>query len=449
MMLASLLLATAASTTPPLQGDLPLRAGTDSSQLARIADSLLQPWRENGHLLASIHVEAQAPRIEYHIQPGPFFQWRAVRSYGDSIYTPNALVRRSGLTAGRPAAPSQLEAAAKNLTQDGCAEIAGEPQPRGVPGTGWADAWIPLRRVPCSQAQAALGWDQQGGFQGYVEAKLANLLGTARQANLSASSYPEATRFDFLWKEPWIGSWNVGLDLQLELQETKLEQMRRAMIQARWPWEYGNWIVGIETWTDIVTSDSSDSAPATKVSAVGSRFGWEHSPHDAGWLSPFFSGSLLATSLQTFQDSRHLLLRSEASLRLRRPLTSWSAAQVRLSARSLWPLDSSSALGETRSLGGAGSWKGHQEGQFLSPQWIWGEAELRAGAPDWGCALFAAPGLVWKRAEGGYASHSGWGAGVGFFWSRAGNDVRLDLAGGEGTRSWDEAYLHLVLSNRF
>jgi len=444
----ALLFATSAPPVP-LQGSLPLRPGTDSAQVAHLADSLLEPWRESGHLLARIRVEAQAPTLDYQIQPGPFFQWRGVRSFGDSVYTPAVLARLSGLVKGSPAAPSQLDKAVQNLSQDGCAEIAGAPQPRGIPGTIWADAWIPLRRIPCSQAQAALGWDQQSGFQGFVEAKLVNILGTARQASLSASANPEATRFNFLWKEPWLGSWNVGLDLQLELQETKLEQLRRAMLQARWPLGYGSWIVGLETWTDIVSSDSTDSAAATKVSAVGSRFGWEHSPHESGWLSPLWSGSLLATSLQTFQDSRRLLLRSEGSIKLRVPVGAWAAVQTRVSARSLWPLDSLTAIGETRTLGGAGNWKGHQEGQFLSPRWVWGELELRAGTDAWGSALFAAPGLVWRRSESDFSCHPGWGAGIGFFWSRSGNDVRLDIAAGESTRSWEEAYLHLVLANRF
>lgn len=289
-----LLLATSAPPAP-LQGSLPLRPGADSAQVAHIADSLLEPWRESGHLLARIRVEAQAPKLDYQVQPGPFFQWRGVRSFGDSVYTPSALAHLSGLVKGSPAAPSQLDKAVQNLSQDGCAEVAGTPQPRGIPGTIWADAWIPLRRIPCSQAQAALGWDQQSGFQGFVEAKLVNILGTARQASLSASASTEATRFDFLWKEPWLGSWNVGLDLQLELQETKLEQLRRAMLQARWPLGYGSWVVGLETWTDIVSSDSTDSAATTKISAVGSRFGWERAPHESGWLSPFWSGSVLAT----------------------------------------------------------------------------------------------------------------------------------------------------------
>jgi len=56
---------------------------------------------------------------------------------------------------------------------------------------------------------------------------------------------------------------------------------------------------------------------------------------------------------------------------------------------------------------------------------------------------------VWRRSESDFSCHPGWGAGIGFFWSRSGNDVRLDIAAGESTRSWEEAYLHLVLANRF
>lgn len=439
-MLLPLLLAWLAA--PPREGSLRMTTPMDSVQLAALADSLVGVWQEEGHLLASVHLTALSDRVDFVTSPGARFVWREVRLVGDSAYTPYALGRLAGLARGQAARPSELEQAVQRIEADGCAEVAGTPRLQGQRGTIWADAWLPIRRLPCSQAQALVGWEQNHGYQGFVEAKLGNVLGTARQGALSVSAQTSERRFQLDWREPWLGDWPAGLDLQLELRETTQEQLRRGMTQLRIPASLGTWLLGLEAWSDL--QGLADSTPRT-LSAMGSRVGWERTSRERKWIGSRWEMHFVATNLQTWGSSDKLLVRAEVTaLRSWAPLD-WLAVQVRGSGKGIWPLDSSLALSEARSLGGAAGWKGHQEGQFLVPQWAWGELETRVGNAQWGAALFAAPGLYGNQD----ALHTGWGAGGGIFWSRDGNDLRLDLAAGEGTRSWDEAFLHLTAKNRF
>jgi len=439
-MILPLLLASLAA--PPREGSLRLTAPMDSAQTAALADSLVGVWQEEGHLLASVRLTALPDRVDFVATPGARFVWRDTRLVGDSAYTPYALDRLSGLVRGQPARPSELEQATQRIESDGCAEVAGIPNLQGQRGTIWADAWLPIRRLPCSQAQALVGWEQNHGYQGFVEAKLGNVLGTARQGALSVSAKTSERRFQLDWREPWLGDWQAGLDLQLELRETTEEQLRRGMTQLRIPAGTGTWLVGLEAWSDL--QGLADSTPHT-LSAMGSRVGWERTARERGWIGSRWEMHVLATNLQTWGSSEKLLVRAEiTALRSWTPL-SWLSLQVRGSGKSLWPLDSSLAMSEARSIGGASGWKGHQEGQFLVPRWAWGEFETRLGNAQWGTALFAAPGIQGNERT----MHTGWGAGGGIFWSRDGNDLRLDLAAGESTRTWDEAFLHLTARNRF
>jgi hypothetical protein len=208
----------------------------------------------------------------------------------------------------------------------------------------------------------------------------------------------------------------------------------------------GTWIAGIEAWIDL--SGPADSI--REVSALGTTLGWKWtSSARSGWLRPERRAEILFTSLQTEGTPQPWLLRSRSKLTWGWALNAWLALTGGLDAQGLFPMDSLTAIGEARPMGGSSNWKGHQEGQFQTAQWVVGDLELRAGTSGWGAAAFFSPGAVWLWKSNGPRPVPGFGSGFGLRWEQQKQVIRLDLAGGEDTRSWQDIYLHLTLQSRF
>jgi len=425
------------------QDSLILSHPADSIELSEIADSLTTTWQEAGHLLARTRIQANGNQIRWNIESGPLFQWREIRSSRDSVFTNRTLIRLSGLHRGNLATPSSLAQASERIQAAGCSDQDAPAQLRGQRGTTWADAWLPLKALPCSHAQAAFGWESRHGMQGQVDALLANLLGSARSLELSASSKAGTRDFDLAWHEPWVGDWDIAIDARLTLLETPENQLRKAQAQSLWPAPVGTWIAGLEASSVLVLVGADSSK---EVTTIGTRLGWRWIRKGrSDWLHPARSLDASLTTLQSSGIERSWRLRGQASMR-------WSwlpwrnlAIATRLDAQGLLPLDSTGSLGESHAVGGSNDWKGHQEGQFQTPQWAVGELELRTGSDAWGLAAFLSPGAVWLQGS----PRLGLGYGTGLRWARRNGDVRLDLAGNEEIRSWQDILVHLSLQSRF
>lgn len=432
-----------AQSPGPHQDSLFLSHPVDSIQLSRIADSLTTVWQESGHLLARTQIQANGNQIRWKIESGPLLQWREIRSSHDSVFTPYAMLRLSGLHRGDLATPSSLTQASDKIQTNGCSDQEAPAELRGQRGTTWADAWLPLKALPCSHAQAAFGWESRHGMQGQVDVLLANLLGSARSLELSASSKAGTRNFDLAWHEPWLGDWDIGVDARLTLLETPDHQLRKAQAQSLWPAPVGTWIAGLEASSDLLLTGTDSSLETT---SYGTRLGWKWARKSRStWLQPDRAIEASLTTLQAHGTERSWRLRGLTSLRWGwHPFQSLALA-TRLDAQGLLPLDSSATLGESHAVGGSNDWKGHQEGQFQTPQWAVGEFELRTGSDAWGLAAFFSPGAVWLQQH----PHLGIGYGTGLHWARPSGDIRLDLAGNEEIRSWQDILVHLSLQNRF
>jgi hypothetical protein len=418
----------------------------DSLELCALVDSVNRTWQGRGHLLARTSATALGPLVSWTTDPGPQLFWRQLLTSGDTTYTQAALLRLARIRTGDTATPTSLKEGIDRILAPGCAELDAPPQWRGQRGTTWADAWLPLASVPCSQASAVLGWDNSHGLQGQVDVELANLMGTARSGSLVASAKGEDRNFELQWHEPWLGNWDVGLDASASLQETSIQLLRRAEVQSLWPAPEGTWVAGLEGWIDI--SGAVDSTVQTQ--AFGTKVGWKWKarPHP-DWLHPPCDIDVSTTTLQTGGTSEPWLASSQAKMDWGWSTGDATALAVRFVGQAVLPLDTSDWQGESHPLGGSSDWKGHQEGQFQSAQWAVGELELRAGAGDWGAAAFFDPGVVWILYADGPRPHPGYGAGAGMHWIRSSEEVRLDLAVGEDTRSWQDALLHLSVQSRF
>lgn len=443
-MLIAILTALIQAPSPgPQQDSLILSQPADSVQLSRIADSLTTAWQESGHLLARTHIRANGNQILWKIESGPLLQWREIRSSRDSIFSNRTLLRLSGIHRGDLATPGSLAKASERIQAAGCSDQEAPAELRGQRGTTWADAWLPLKALPCSHAQAAFGWESRHGMQGQVDALLANLLGSARSLELSASSKAGTRSFDLAWHEPWLGEWDIAIDARLTLLETPENQLRKAQAQSLWPAPAGTWIAGLEASSLLVLAGADSSLEAT---SVGTRLGWRWASRKrADWLHPTQTAEASLTTLRSNEIERAWRLRGQASVR--RSWLPWRnlAIATRLDAQGLLPLDSIGSLGESRAVGGSNDWKGHQEGQFQTPQWAVGELELRTGSNAWGLAAFLSPGVVWLQSR----PHMGLGYGSGLRWARRSGDIRLDLAGNEEILSWQDILVHLSLQNRF
>lgn len=441
-----LLLLAAFISSPTLTGTSELESAADSTRLSLLADSILDSWMEEGHLLARIHLEASGRQARWRIDPGPTLQWRSLASTGDSTYRPETLMRLGRLHQGDLATPRSLALALEAIEKAGCAEITAPAKWTGLRGTTWADAWLPLQALPCSQADLAMGWEQAHGFQGQGSVTLANLLGTARSASLRASSRSEQDFFSVDWHEPWLGDWDISLDLHAHLQQSPTRQLQQGSLQAQWPAALGAWSLGAQAWSALTNLTDTTFA---RSSAWGSRLGWSWSgTARETWLRPGHDASLSISTLRTRGTPQPWLIETALTSRWGMPFEFLSLA-FQVDAQALLPLDSLSASGATRALGGASDWKGHREGQFPTAQWIIGTIEGRVEAGGWGVATFLAPGTVWIWQANGPHPRPGYGAGIGLNWTRSSSKVRLDLAIGEDTKDWQDALLHLTLTNRF
>lgn len=433
-------------SSPPLEGSKEFASRPDSAILKGLTDSLLSLWTEQGHLLARVRLEARGRETHWRIDPGPTLQWRSLATTGDSTYRPEALMRLGRIRRGDLATPSSLERALGSIRAAGCAEVTAPARWTGLRGTTWAEAWLALQEIPCSQADLAMGWEQSKGFQGQGSVTLANLLGTARAARLQASSRDELDHFSLDWHEPWIGDWDLALDLHAQLQQSPTRQLQQGILQGRWPAALGSWSLGAQAWSS--TTSLTDST-VLHSSAWGTRLGWSwKAVQPATWLAPSRDISLSAATLRTRGTPQPWLMETALAAHWGIPLEHVSLA-LGTDIQALLPLDSLSASGATRALGGAGDWKGHREGQFPTAQWILGTLEARVEAGGWGAALFFLPGAAWIWQADGPGPRLGFGTGLGLNWTRGPNQVRLDLAIGEETRDWQDALLHLNLANRF
>lgn len=440
------LLLAAVFSNPTLTGTTELGSVTDSTRLSRLADSILAVWMEEGHLLARIHLEASGRQVQWRIDPGPALQWRSLASPGDSTYRPESLMRLGRLRRGDPATPGSLAKAIGHIEGAGCAELTAPARWSGQRGTTWADAWLSLQALPCSQADLAMGWEQAHGFQGQGSVTLANLLGTARSASLRASSRSEQEHFSLDWHEPWLGDWDISMDLHAHLQQSPTRQLQLGSLQAQWPAAIGAWSLGVQAWSSLTSLTDTTFARST---ALGSRLGWNWSGASREtWLRPGRSASVSISTLRTRGTPQPWLVEAALTSRWGIPFERFSLS-FEADAQALLPLDSLSASGATRALGGASDWKGHREGQFPTAQWAVGTMEGRVEAGGWGAAMFLAPGAVWIWRADGPHPRPGYGAGIGLNWTRGSGRVRLDLAIGEDTRDWQDALLHLALTNRF
>lgn len=433
-------------SSPASTGTIELESTADSTQLSQLSDSILNNWMEEGHLLARLHLDASGNQIRWRIDAGPTLQWRSLASTGDNTYRPETLMRLGRIHRGTPATPSSLARAVSSIEAAGCTEVTLPAKWTGQRGTTWADAWLALREIPCSQADLAMGWDQLNGFQGQGSVTLANLLGTARSTSLRASSRNQQNFFSLDWHEPWIGDWDLSLDLHAHLQQSPTRQLQLGSLQSQWPANLGAWSLGLQAWSSLTNLTDTTFA---RSSAWGSRLGWSWTgtPRET-WLRPERSTSFSISTLRTRGTPQPWLVQATLTSHWGLPFEHFSLA-AQIDGQALLPLDSLSASGATRALGGASDWKGHGEGQFPTAQWIVSTLEGRIEAGGWGAAIFLAPGAAWIWRPDGPHPHPGYGAGIGLNWTRGPSRARLDLAIGEETRNWQDALLHLSLTNRF
>lgn len=430
----------------------------DSATVRRSLSEAVDTVVAQGFLAASaMATQAMATdsgtTIFVHTEAGGRLVWENLVDVGTSSLTPQALRRLGRIPTGRPADPADLESAMRRLAQTGYVESTAPPSIRRLPRSARARAQLTLRDLPSSWIEAAAGWSRGEAAKGYVDAKLANLAGTARDLEFGISQGEQGTRAHALWKEPWLGAFDVRLVVQGNLANDTLTQSFEGAVDLVWALMDGR----LEAGGGLATAQRAERAPQDSLFGVrtweyGTRASvyWRRKPASV-WPVDDLSARLDAQAVGTESDTG-----SGARLRAEASVDTWTGigplvARLGGRARGVWPLDRTAGLSEALAPGGIAGWRGWPEGSPRSPAWAWLVAQLGVGNPEnGGVFVFCEPGArALRRQDLAWTPEWGWSAGGGLAFSLPAWQIDIVVAGRDDIPSWQDALLQVRARNRF
>jgi len=379
--------------------------------------------------------------------------WERLVDVGASRTTPSTLQRIGRIPTGRSADPADLESAMRRLAQTGYVEAVAPPTIRRLPRSARARGELRLRDVPASYVEAAAGWTRADDVKGYLETRLANISGTARDLEFGLTQGEQGILAHALWKEPWLGPLDARLVLKGNLANDTLAQVFTGSMDLVWSLLDGRMEVGGGlSVARRLERDPGDTAFGPTSTEFGSRlvFGWRRHPPSA-WPVDDFSTTLDAEVATTNSDTG-----SGARLRSRWGGDAWLGAapfvfRIGGQARGIWPLDRTAGLSEAIAPGGIAGWRGWPEGSPRSPSWAWLVAQAGIGAADkGGVFLFWEPGVrALRRQDLTWAPSWNWSAGAGLSALLPSWQIDLVVAGRDETATWQDALVQVRARNRF
>ncbi len=379
--------------------------------------------------------------------------WGHLRNLGESRLTAVTLDRIGRLPSGNPANPSDLDAVQRRLLQTGYVEAMANPVLRKVPRMALADGVVRLQDLPSSFLEAAASWSRGQSTQGYVETRLANLWGTARDLDFGISQGEQGIRAHAHWKEPWLGSLDARLDLSGNLAYDSFSQALEGRSDLVWSLLEGRLEVGVGL-SAASRSDRilGDTLFGPQMSEFGSRttLAWRRLP-PAIWPVGDLLANLDLEAVRIESDTGTF-----ARIRVRTGSEIWPQIgpvdlRFGFQARAIWPLDRTAGLSEAIAPGGIAGWRGWPEGSPRSPSWGWLVTQAGVGSRErGGVYAFWEPGVRALRTQDqSWVEAWGWSEGVGMSLVLPTWQIDLVVAGRDDTRTWQDALLQVRARNRF
>jgi hypothetical protein len=430
----------------------------DSARVRRRLESMVDTAVARGFLTAratatSVVRTDSGLELVVETEAGSRSVWGELRDLGNASLTPKALGRIGRLPRARPADPADLLAAVRRLEQTGYVESIAPPRLRRIPRTALVDGWVSLRDIPASFVEAAAAWERDGQATGYLETRLANMLGTARDLNFGISQGEQGTRAHLWYKEPWVGTLPMRLELGGSLANDSLSQALEGAVSLVWPFLDGRLGIGAGlSGARRAERLPDDSLFGPTRREFGTRFSLSGRRHPLrAWPVGDVAGKLEIEAATLDSDTG-----SGARLRVRTGLDVWTpfgpaVARTGAQARGIWPLDRSAGLSEALAPGGIEGWRGWPEGSPRSPSWAWGVLQAGIGSPRTGGVFgFWEPGVrALRRQDLGWDPTWGWSGGVGFSGQLPSWMIEMVIAVRDDTPTWQDALLQVRARNRF
>jgi len=318
--------------------------------------------------------------------------------------------------------------------------------------------------APANSIGGLLGFDSKGGdaaggtgggkLTGYLDVRLVNLFGTARDFSFSFDDRSGYEReIQGAYTEPWL--FNLPLGARLEgsfLQQDTLF----------WEWNQSvtffrdlSFISRIETEFGSQANHQADPGGGEGAGSTALRSGLRltFDTRDrvlftrSGYRSLLGVTGIRRTFTQAGGDSSYFLTQAQASVETWIPLSPRIGLALSARAASNFPLGRFNH-GELYYIGGARSLRGYREREFQTNAYLLGEGQLQYWVGRRASLFaFAAPGLV-NRLVARYDGRKVLGYGLGIELSQGDWNLSLAYALNPDRRPGD-GLLHVSVENRF
>ncbi len=383
------------------------------------------------------------------------YKFGGFRPHGSRI-RPEILDKLSLLAFGEAYSEKRVNLAVEKLARSGYFEVADR-------GTLYRDSVrnliypaLHLSDYRGSHINGLLGFDSEredlGQLTGFVDIRLMNLLGTARDLDFTFASRPSPgggpeREVRLLYQEPWLPLLPIGaiLDFNLLLQDTLYSEIETEVgfhhdldFRSRYRVLFGR-----QSNNDRVAGEES------RALSSGLEFIYDARRGAARTTGGYRFSQKVRAIRRTEADSSRYFAGSSGELAWWREFGSRFLGHTRVSGGGNWPLRARENRGDRHRLGGANTLRGYPENAFSTNLYLYGnlEVQYRINAAT-GVALFAVPGLI-NRPEV-----------EGVYWRRVmGYGIGLDLGGKEWNfgisyalnpqRAPGDGYLHLRVLNSF
>ncbi len=322
----------------------------------------------------------------------------------------------------------------------------------------------PVLRLPDASANTIgglLGFDSKaengGKLTGYLDIRLVNLFGTARDFEFS---FDDRTGFEReirgAYTEPWLFNLPIGVHVEGSfLQQDTLF----------WEWNQGltffrdlSFISRLEVEFGAQANRDNtlpDGGSGSEALRSGVRLLFDARDRALFTRSGYRSSVSVTGVRRTFDnlgvDSAYFLLQAQGSIENWIPLTSRFGLRLSAHAASNFPLNRLNH-GELYYVGGARSLRGYREREFQTNAYALSEGELQYWVGRRGSLfVFASPGVVNRPSRLHEGRYDGLGVlGYGFGIELAQGDWTLSLAYAlNPERDPGDGLLHVAVENRF
>jgi outer membrane protein assembly factor BamA len=182
------------------------------------AQKLIRHYEDRGFVAAQIQgniLESGGKHVlSLSLVRGSAWVWAAAENLDSSGTRPDVFQRLSGIEEGVPVSLTDLERSQQKLLRLGYFESSAPARLFRDPARNRLVPAFSMKAARNSEAEGLLTYSSDGDlWEGEVNVKLYNILGTARDLTLQGFTGENSRHLNFMYKEPWIfgSSWNVVL----------------------------------------------------------------------------------------------------------------------------------------------------------------------------------------------------------------------------------------------